>query len=225
LLTTTIAVGSGVSVINQSNITDNRFYCSAAGGVTYFSSTSAAPIPGSLGWIGYDAVNTRFFHWNAAGYGLFATGPWAPVGVAGNGNATLTGNTGSGGTLTTLSFGSNSMAANITTDGQTDIEVTIQCSGISMATPTLTQIIHAIFLDATQIAECDTIVGETTAVYTGAGFAYTYRTSSLTGDTPAAGAHTVSWRAVARQQSSAQTVTLQDASTKHSYIFIKPVLL
>jgi hypothetical protein len=224
VLLATIAVGSGVSTISQANITDNRFYCVAAGGVTYFSSVAAAPT-GSLGWVGYDAVNSRFFHWNAAGYGPFATGPWAPVGVAGNGNASLTGNTGGGGTLTTLVFGSNSMAVNINVDGQTDIETTILCSGISMATPTLTQLIHAIFLDSTQLAEADTIIGETTATYMGEAFSYTYRTSSLTGDTPTAGSHTISWRAVARQQSGAQTVTLQDASTKHSYIFVKPVLL
>jgi hypothetical protein len=225
ILLATIAVGSGVSVLSQANITDNRFYCSAAGGVTYFSSTSAAPIPGSAGWVGYDAVNARFFHWNAAGYAQFATGPWPPSGIAGNGNATLVGNTGFGGTLTTLTFGTSSMATNISTDGSTDIEVSIICSGISMVTPTLTQLIHAIYIDSTQLAEWDTIVGETTATFTGDGFQFAYRTSSWTSDTPTAGSHTVSWRSVARQQSVAQTVTLQDAPTKHSYITIKPVLL
>jgi hypothetical protein len=219
-----VLVGSGVSTINQSNITDTRTWTSEAGGVINCPNMSSLPT-GDIGTIGFDMVNTRYFQLASTGAKPFKTKPFSPAHLIGNTAATLTGNTGSGGTLTTLVFGSQSMSTSVTCDGITDLEITTHWSGISMATPTATEVQFAIFIDSTQLDLITLEVGATSQTWPYAGGTNIYTTSAAAGDTPSAAAHTITWRAVANQQSAAESLSIVAGTGHLAYLRVVPVSL
>jgi hypothetical protein len=217
-----IVVGSGVTSILQSNITDSRFYTASAGGTVYFPNTTSAP-NGVQGVIGYDNANNRFFHWSATGYAPMKIAPFPATEVVGNGNATITGNTGTGGTPATLVFGTQSMSANVTMDGQTDLAITIHWPGYSMATPTNTKLTFEIVIDSTVLDTIYLLAGIGAPTFAYGGNIITYTTSSASGDTPSAGSHTITWKALANNQSTAESVTVVSTSGQNSFLRAQPV--
>jgi hypothetical protein len=116
------------------------------------------------------------------------------------------------------------MSANITTDGQTDIQITAHWPGVQMATPTPTLLAFQIWIDSTVLDEIDVEVGTVSGVtYRYGGGTTSYTTSAGVGDTPSAASHTVTWKALANQQATAQTVTVVSAATRNSYLRVQPV--
>jgi hypothetical protein len=180
---------------------------------------------GDTGVIGFDVVNGRYFQLTAAGARPFKVMPFPAAQVVGSAAATLTGNVGSGGTMATVVFGSTSMSATVNCDGSTDLVITIHWAGLSMATPTPTQVQMAIYLDSTQLDLIEVGAGMTSATFGYNGATTTYTTSAAAGDTPSAGSHTITWKALAFQQSTAEPVTVI-ANTGHlGYLRVQPVTL
>lgn len=219
-----VAVGSGVVSITSGNITDERIWTAEAGGIINCPSMSSLPA-GDTGVIGFDVVNGRYFQLTAAGARPFKVMPFPAAQVVGSAAATLTGNVGSGGTMATVVFGSTSMSATVNCDGSTDLVITIHWAGLSMATPTPTQVQMAIYLDSTQLDLIEVGAGMTSATFGYNGATTTYTTSAAAGDTPSAGSHTITWKALAFQQSTAEPVTVI-ANTGHlGYLRVQPVTL
>jgi hypothetical protein len=221
-----VAVGSGVTTILQSNITDERVWTALAGGVIVCPNMSSLPT-GDAGTVGYDVVNNRYFMLTAAGAKPFKVMGWTPTQVVGSSAATLTGVVGSSGSLVTVTFGATSMSASITTDGTTDIEITIHWLGLSMVTPTPTEVQFAIYIDSTQLDMIETSAGMVSGItwaYNGGTSIYT--TSAAAGDTPSAGNHTITWKALAFQQTpTSENVSVVANSGHLAYLRVQPVTL
>jgi hypothetical protein len=218
-----VFVGSSVVTINQGNITDERIWTAEAGGVIVCPNMASLQ-PGDTGTLGFDVTNNRYFMLTATGAKPFRAMPFVPAHVVGSAAASLTGVVGGSGALSTIVFGSQSMSASVTTDGATDLRITTHWAGMSMATPTPTLVQFGIFLDSTQIDLLEILIGTTSQTYPVAGNTSIYTTSAGAGDTPSAAAHTITWRALANQQSVSETVSVVAGSGQHAYMRVEPVM-
>lgn len=185
----TITVAAGTSVITSGIITDTRVYTNASGGAVNWSSVASSG-PGFNGLIAYDRANDRFFHNNAgAGTGARLKAlPWQPLMAATTSNA---------GPLSNGSFGTV-LAVSFTTDGSTDIKITAEWLGLhntNNVAAAAWQYQFGFFIDSTLLCQRYELSppNETFSIITNGG-THVYTTSSLVGDTPAAGTHTLSWQ-------------------------------
>jgi|SRR5579859_903670 len=217
-----VAVGSSVVSINQGNITDERIWTAEAGGVIVCPNMASLPA-GDTGTVGFDVVNGRYFYLSPTGAKPFKVMPFTPALIVGNAAASLTGIVGGSGSLTTITFGSTPMSASVTTDGSTDLEITIHWVGISMATPTPTEVQFAIYIDSTQVDLINLQVGTNSSTYAYAGGTNTYTTSAAAGDTPSAATHTITWKALAFQQSVSEPVVVAAGTGHLAYLKVRPV--
>jgi hypothetical protein len=180
LVLATVAVAANATSISSTNITDQRVYTTAAGGVVPWPSLTGIPA-GHQGLIAYDVTNSRFFHNDASGADQLATLPWQPQVASRLTNGAIPA------TSTTW------MSVNITTDGHTDIKVTLHWNGVYQgSTVGFRNIAFQTYLDSTLLDQVNlcTLPGTTAgAAYNGG--TSVYCTSSSTGDTPSAGSHTV----------------------------------
>jgi len=179
-----VAVGAGVTSISSGNITDKRTWTTSAGGVVRYPSgaSGSSGNGGHVGRVGYDVPNNRFFHDDAttSSGSQMKFLPWTPQKAYYNG-ANVTVST-SDTTLATV---------NITTDGNTDIDVWFDIYGFltgSGGNPAY----YAIFLDSTSIFR------QYAGLLTSSGLqgaSIHWRTGSESSDTPSAGTHTVTVKA------------------------------
>ncbi|MCW2903890.1 MAG: hypothetical protein JWO67_6155 [Streptosporangiaceae bacterium] len=176
-----VLVGANVLSITSANLTDVRAFQVAPGGVLPVSAASAAPA-GVDGQYGYEAANDRLFHIAGSGPRQARVLPWAPKVNHNSGNVV---NTGSETTVLTLS---------ITTDGSTDIEIWAKWRGIfvSSAGGNDMRAIMIIRIGSTQVSDLAVYNPFNDGTSRGGGVLL-HRTSSVVGDTPSAGTHTIKW--------------------------------
>jgi hypothetical protein len=211
-----IAVAAGATSITTSNITDARTYTNSAGGVIPWPNTSLAT-GGHPGLIAYDIANDRFFHATTTPKQL-KTLPWAPQYVThAPGDFGLAANT-----QTTI------CSTNITTDGATDIKVTYHIPGLYQPTTTgPRQVIFTIWCDGNQLSEIDLQTNtDDLANISHSGFTDVYTTSSLSGDTPSAGTHTIYMKgAGGNTVGSGDVPWVKNTATRNVYLRVEPVNL
>lgn len=208
-----VRVNAGVTSITSSNITDERAFQCAPGGILPLPSTTSPPT-GQDGQYAYDKANDRVFHLAATGPRQLRTLPWAPVFATRNTNFSITTSV-----QTVLSV-------NITTDGATDIDIAGHWVGIYQATPVTSQVQMLIFLDSTQLDEQDLMTSpDDIANSSHLGGTLWYTTSSAAGDTPTAGTHTIYLKTVCDANGSGTGMAIRATTTRNTYLRVKPVNL
>jgi hypothetical protein len=176
-----IAVAAGATSITSGNITDERPFTVAVGGIPRAPKSS---LVGYYGQVAYDFASDSFYHNRNTG-GVSSPAqmrvlPFAPV------TAVLTGGSYS---LTTSAAQVPGLTANVTCDGKTDLQVTYHIGGFTGLSSAATYVTVGAYLDGTLIDETVTALNATVNAQGGfTGIAYTG--SGLLA-TPAAGTHTV----------------------------------
>lgn len=208
-----VRVNAGVTTISSGNITDKRVFTAAAGGVVGWPSTSVAT-GGHNGNIAYDIANNRFFHNATNGPAQFRTLPWPPA------YATLNSSYTTSTSVTTV------LSTNINTDGQTDIMIRwhwpayYQPSSLGVSSAEF-----SIWVDSTIV---ESVYVGTSSAATGSpegGGTSVYQTSSLTGDTPSAGPHTVYWKVQVNTGYFGQLPLIYATSIRNAYLYVSPAVL
>jgi hypothetical protein len=211
----TVAVAANATSISTSNITDQRVYTTAAGGVVPWPTMTSIPA-GHEGLIAYDVTNGRFFHNDSSGADQLKVLPWAPVMSVRLTDGAIPS------TMTTWE------SCAITTDGKTDIAVTFHWNGVYQKTTAGFSLIQfETYLDSTlldQVSVCTVSDGPVGYAYNGGTTRYV--TSSATGDTPSAGSHTVYFKmGYATAQSSGSQPWIFADTGAPSYLRVEPVVL
>jgi hypothetical protein len=225
----TIFVGFGVVSIVAGNITDQRIWTAAPGGVINCPNMSSLPTGDDRGTIGYDTVNQRYFRLSSSGAKPFSVLSFPAAHQVGTTIGTLPGHAGSGGAFSTLVFGPVTMSTTVACDGVSDLLITANWAGFAMTTPVNSIVTFGFFLDGSQLCEWDCVLG--TAISTGSisnmgqGGTSTYITSTGGGDRPAAGSHTVTWQGKVNYQSTSQTVSLIASSSQKAFFRTQQVSL
>jgi hypothetical protein len=180
-----VLVPAGSSSVTSGNITDTRPFTCSAGGILVAPKGSVTGYPGQLA---YDRTAGWFYHNNNQSGGAQQAKflPFAPVTVATSIDWSYPNASGGLQTITGLS-------CNITTDGSTDLKITYHVgsvSGWNGGTPVLQ---HAITIDGTVIDLTDIMLQQNNGQQ--GGFTGVAWTSSVVGNTPSAGTHTVAFKA------------------------------
>ena len=209
IILASVAVPANATSIAGGDLTDERPFTTAVGGILV-----AAPgtVTGYRGMAGFDVAHGRFYHnSNTTGDTQFKVLPWAPAYATRNSDLTILG------TETTVA------SVGITTDGYTDIKITTHIVGIAQAYPTTEQTIFTVWLDGSQLDEIDLMTNSADrASASHLGFTSVYSTSSATGDTPSAGSHTVYFKGVT---ASPNATVLVATATRNAYLRVEPVVL
>ena len=207
-----VRVNANASTITSGNITDVRVFQAAPGGILPVSATGAAP-SGADGQYGYDLANDRLFHLATSGPRQVRVLPWAPVVSVSTGNVT---NTGSETTVLT---------ANVTTDGSTDLEMIAKWRGILVSSAGGNDMRATMILSigGAQAADvtCYNIRNDGTS--RGGGVLW-HRTSSVQGDRPPAGTHTIKWSFTENYTGSLH-VSIDGGATSPLLLSVRPVIL
>ena len=208
-----IAVGAGVTSIVSGNISDERSYTAAVGGI--IPQPMAFAPAGYNGAFGYDAPSDRLYHNSATGPRQPRVLPFAPQMALWTSNQFLNP---SGNPPTTLA------SVTIVTDGVTDIKVTYHVPGLEQPSPEQVQVVFAVTLDGTTIDMTDVVLNSfDLAGISGYGFTGVYHTSSVGSSTPTAGSHTVAFTGIAEAPSA--NVAAVASSGRHGYLRVEAVTL
>lgn len=185
-----VSVPANATSIASSGVTDARTFIVMAGGITPVRNLQAAMSaqPGYPGAYVHDMTSNRLVLWNGAKQLQPILLPFTPVA---NVNANV---------VNTIGPYQQICQATVTTDGQTDIEIIAQWVGISIATAsTQTDPAFADFslqIDSTQVAQQATAPLDASKVQLNVAYSggtIHHVTSGLTGDTPSAGQHVISF--------------------------------
>jgi hypothetical protein len=177
-----IAVGASVTSVTSANITDVRTWVVAPGGILPIASESAAPAAPASQFMYNLQTNALVTGSGTAGVtGLPSILPWAPQ-VAVKTSNTLAG---SAGALVTV------LSVNVTTDGQTDIEMYLKWAGVQGSASYIT---IGAYIDGTLADSINVESLETTTHPTSGGSVKFYSSSAGSPATPTAGTHTVTFR-------------------------------
>jgi hypothetical protein len=205
-----VLVPPGSSSISTGNITDERSYVVAPGGVLPIPSSSVAPA----------APAWQLFYDIAAGAVVQGSGsagstapltllPWSPVVSVQTSNV----NDGSAnGVLTAIT------TASITVDGSTDIEVFYKWTGLKASGSVPLLCTMSVSIDGTVLDQA-VISIPSTSVY-GAGGSARFYSSAAQSNTPSAGTHTVSFGF--QSASSSVTTTLSASSSAPAMLRVAP---
>ena len=207
-----VRVNANATTITSGNITDVRTFQCAPGGILPVSSTGAAP-SGVPGQFAYDTANDRLFHMAQSGPRQARVLPWAPVVAKNTANVV---NTGSETTILT---------ASVTTDGSTDIEIFCHWRGILVASAGGNDMRAQMILrvDSTQVSDLLAYNPKNDGSSRGGGVLI-HQTSSVTGDTPSAGTHTIKWSFVENYSGSLH-VAADGNATSPLLLRVRPVIL
>jgi hypothetical protein len=210
-----IFVGSGVSSITQSNITDERIFAVAAGGVLWCPNMASLP-SGQAGQLGFDMVNNRLFQLGASGAAPIRVYSFPAAEAYSTSNVVTT-----YGSLTTV------LSTSITSPGGVDLS--ISASVTDMYSPNNPfAMSFTLYIDSTEVQSM-TYYSTSTKIdgtnYRCGGGYITYDTSSVKGTTPAAGAHTIYFKAEPYYMSSGNTVTLYALSYAPIDLFVCQVTI
>jgi hypothetical protein len=204
-------VAAGASSITSSNITDERAFVVAPGGVLPIAGESSAPaVPSSQLMI--DLATGQL----VAGTGT--AGSVAPVPVLAWAPAmsvvtTTVTDSAAKGALTTVT------SVTISCDGNTDIEVYYKWPGWTVSAAPLL-VTPQVLIDGTALDQTDTYPAST-SLSTAGGSVRAY-TSSGQGNTPSAGTHTVMF--AFQSASSSVTTTLEASTTAKAILRVSPVV-
>lgn len=204
-----VLVGAGVASLTTANITDERAYVTAPGGILPISSAAAAPA----------APPWQLFYNVSAGALVTGSGvagvvsplpvlPWAPVISQ---VATTMSDSGSPGTLTTIT------TASITTGGE-DIEVYYKWPGWTVSTAPLLVTVQ-VSLDGTVMDQ--TVLFPASSTLASCGGSARWFSSAAASTTPSAGSHTVTF--AFRSASGSATTTLAASGTALAVLRAAPV--
>jgi hypothetical protein len=204
-----VNVPAGSTSVSEGNMTDERPFTTATGGVLVAAKGS---VTGYIGMLAYDKASNSFYHNSNAGVAQMHTLPWAPQ------SAALT-------TNTTVDADATEplVSVTITTDGSTDIECTYKWSGIEQATVTDSQLEIQLLIDGTQVDGAWVASGLAAGFNNQAG-CIVYRTSGALGTTPAAGTHTVAMQAV-NTSGGGNVIVVLGHPGRPLYLYVKPVSL
>lgn len=207
-----VAVGAGVTSLVSGNVSDERSYTCAVGGIVP-QPIDFAPA-GYNGAYGYDLPTDRLYHNAASGVRQARVLPAAPVHEL----------------ITATPVGSNALetvaSATLTLDGQTDIKVTANVTGV---TQTSGGSLTGGYLLAAEIVVDSGGIGETiTSVNfdgtAGGGCQIIAYTSSAASNTPSAGVHTITLK-VGFTSSSGVGSSNFTTSGSFGYLRVEPVVL
>ena len=208
-----IAVAANATSITSANITDTRPYTVAAGGIV------KAPLGSNFGADGMAAFdpNTRHFYHNTthAGSKQLAILPFPLAYTTRNAQFTLN--------PTELE---EIMSVTITTDGFTDIQITTHWVGIFQDTPSVNQVVFNVSIDGNQLDEIDLQTNnDDLAGISHSGGTSIYRTSSLSGDTPSAGTHTITFAGFASGATGANAVFVKATAARNAYLRVEAAVM
>lgn len=231
----TIKVAANSTSVASTNITDTRVYTSAAGGVIPWPTLTGIPA-GHPGLIAFDTANSRFFHNDANGADQLAVLPWKPVYMTVNSPLSLSVGDGTPGSSTQIGT-----ALTVTTDGHTDIKVTVHQPGIYSTNASVggyNQYNFSVYIDGNQLCGYHMSCDNSQVISTGGqsaiqgGGTVVYSTSSASGDTPSAGSHTITWKATVGRYNSTGSPTGNGSSAfvwastaENAYMRVEPVAL
>jgi hypothetical protein len=176
-----LTVPAGVTAITSGMLSDIRPFTTTTGGVLVAPKGS---VTGYRGQIGYDVASGSFYHNNNISNATqLHVLPWEPVVAKITSTVTVTNDEAEHSVISTT----------VVTDGFTDIEVFFKVPGISSVATHGSTWIRSQFRMYVDNSVVDTMCSAEVAADTWnqAGVAWSYYTSSATGDTPSAGTHTV----------------------------------
>lgn len=177
LLLCNITVPANATTLTSGNLSDQRTYMSAVGGITAVQSSAFYPTVGFVGQVIYDMNLNRFKRWNGSAWLALSTVGFAPV-------------SGAAGTVTASGTPETVSSASVTVDGLTTVKLTVKWSFISTAgTVASNGCVLSVYRGATFV---DSIVKFTTAPDSnidGGGV-------TLFDPNPAAGAYTYTFQVV-----------------------------
>ncbi len=185
-----VSVPANATSVASNAVTDARTYIVLAGGITPVRNLAAAMTgqPGYPGAYIHDMTSDRLVLWNGSKQLQPILLPFTPVANI-NANA-----------VNSIGPYQQLCQATVTTDGQTDIEIIGQWVGISIATAgTQTDPIYANFtlqIDGAQVAQQATAPLDASKVQLNVAYSggvIHHVTSGLSGDTPSAGQHVISF--------------------------------
>jgi hypothetical protein len=215
-----VAVPANATSIVAGDISDERTFTATSGGIVIAPKTGTGALPGGYsGLAAYDPVSGSFYHRTSSGAKQLHVLPWAPaVAVVSSNQAIDFTSSGGFGSTTPLT------SVNITTDGATDIKITYKVPGVEQPTPGACQIQFTIWIDeTTQLDETDVACySSDQANISHGGFTGVYTTSSIAGDTPSGGAHTIDFCAAARSPVAANAVA---SAGRLLVLRVEPVIL
>jgi hypothetical protein len=175
-----VAVGAGVTSISSGNITDKRTFTTGAGGVVRYPSgaSGSSGNGGHVGRVGYDVPNNRFFHDDATTSrgSQMQFLPWAPQKSYYN-----------GANLSVATSDTTLASVNITTDGNTDIDIWFDIYGFLTGSGSNAAFFN-VYVDSTNIFRQYAGLLVNSGLQ---GYSLHWRTGSESSDTPSAGTHTV----------------------------------
>lgn len=179
-----VAVPANATSIVSGNIADERTFTAAAGGIVIAGKTGATALPaGFNGLMCYDPASGTFYHMSASGAKQAHVLPFAPVHTL-----IAPGTSVNAGTLATLA------SCSVTTDGNTDLKITVHIPGIEQVTGSTTgnsRLNVEVEIDSTIIDLAQAACYLSGAATLTNGCDITVYTSSGAGNTPSAGTHTV----------------------------------
>lgn len=218
LILAQISVPANTTTISSGLITDKRTFAAAAGGIVPYLGVSSS-VGGYPGCVAYDATNDRFFHNNGPSTDeQFKVLPWVPKTVFFSSNTAPT-------TGTTV----NLLSTNFTTDGQTDIKITVKWPGLFTTSGTTGnwQFGFSMTIDSTQLDAQYVVLPANLGSTISSGGMFTYCTSSGTSDTPTSGTHNMIWQVFITNVGGTAngTPSIRATAAQLAYLRVEPVIL
>jgi hypothetical protein len=207
-----VAVAAGAASIVAGNVTDERAYVVAPGGVLPIASAASAPaVPASQ--IMYDIATNQLVQGTGSAGSVAVVGglPWAPQMSTVTANVT---DSGFQGQLTSIT------ALSVTTDGSTDIDIYAKWAGWEVGTQPLAVTLF-IQIDGVTVDQTDLYIQNTSIPMSGG--SVHYYTSSAQSNTPSAGTHAINW--AFQSASSSITTTLVASATAVAQLRCSPAVV
>jgi hypothetical protein len=183
-----VTVPANATSITSGDIADVRTFTAAAGGIPIAGKTGATALAaGYNGLMAYDPASGSFYHMSASGAKQAHVLPFAPVHTLIPASTLIGAN--SVGTLE---------SATVTTDGNTDLKVTVRVDEIEQVSGSSTGfklLLVAVYVDSTVIGNYEVGVNLQGSGQNANGFEIMAFTSSAAGNTPSAGSHTIAVKA------------------------------
>lgn len=208
-----VSVPAGAVALASGAITDLRSYVVAPGGILPIANAAAAPAAPSSQIMMDMSRNLLVQGTGTAGsVALLNTGAWNPALVYGT---SAVSDSSSRGNLKQV------LSANVTTDGETDIEIYIKWPGLYVTVAPLI-VAMTISIDGTIVDQTPLYVQSSSSGAPGNGSSTRYYTSSVLGTTPSAATHTISFGF--QSASSSATTTLAASSTALACLRVAPAV-
>lgn len=206
-----ITVPHSATNIVAPNISDQRVYTTAPGGIVPIASLSAAPAA-QYGQYAHDLTVGRLVHLTPSGPAQAHILPWTPAITYVAGPVQTTGS-GTETTVASVTFSAN---------GSTDVDIMWKWAGFTFPSSPANCTVHQkIYLDGVQIDRVYTSPPNSLNSTDG-GSAHHY-TSAAIGDTPTNGSHTITWTITAF--GTGNTVQLNGDSQTLNILRVAPVVL